>query len=236
MQNTQDKNLVPINEIFVSISGEGSTTGEIVTFVRTEGCNLRCSYCDTKYSFKEKNFMTIDEIKNKVKSNNTPKIILTGGEPLFGKNKRSLVKELAKEHEVYIETNGAVPLLKQKELGNLRKKIHYVIDYKTISSKMNNHDLLDKNIKMLNKKDEIKFVIGTKEDYEDVLYVIDKNKDIIRKNQITLLFGCVFEKMQPDELVELLKAKNDYFISNKIKYKLYLQIHKFIWNPNKRGV
>ena len=236
MQNTQDKNQVPINEIFVSISGEGSTTGEIVTFVRTEGCNLRCTYCDTKYSFKEKNFMTIDEIKSIVKGNNTPKVLLTGGEPLFGNNKRHLAKELAKKYEVYIETNGAVPLLDPKELGNLRNNIHYVIDYKTLSSGMNKHDLLDKNINLLDEKDEIKFVIGTKEDFEDVLNIIEKYKDVISKNKINLLFGCVFEKIQPAKLVELLKEKNDFFINNNIKYKFYLQIHKFIWDPNKRGV
>ena len=65
---------------------------------------------------------------------------------------------------------------------------------------------------------------------------IEKYKDVISKNKINLLFGCVFEKIQPAKLVELLKEKNDFFINNNIKYKFYLQIHKFIWDPNKRGV
>ena len=236
MQHTQDKKLVPITEIFVSISGEGSTSGEIITFVRTAGCNLRCSYCDTKYSFKEDNYMTIDEIIDVVKKNNTPKVVLTGGEPLFGESKRTLAIELAKHFDVYIETNGAVPLFKEQEVEKVRKNLHYVIDYKTISSGMNKKDLLTENINLLNETDEIKFVIGNLTDYEGVLEVIEKNKEEISKKKITLLFGCVFEEIQPDELVEMLKEKNDYFVNNNIKYKFYLQIHKFIWDPNERGV
>ncbi len=236
MQNTQKTKLVPINEIFVSISGEGSTTGEIVTFVRTAGCNLRCSYCDTTYSFKEDDFMSIEEIIDIVKKNNTPTVVLTGGEPLFGETKRDLAIELAKHFNVYIETNGAVPLFKEKEVEKVRKTLHYVIDYKTISSGMNKRDLLDENIELLNETDEIKFVVGNHEDYEGVLKVIDKHKEMISKKKINLLFGCVFEEIQPDELVEMLKEKNDYFVKNNIKYKMYLQIHKFIWDPNKRGV
>lgn len=221
---------IPIVEIFVSISGEGGTSGEIVTFIRTAFCNLRCSYCDTKYSYEKNKDMTIGEIIDIVRKNNTPKVVLTGGEPLFGKEKRILANELSKYFDVYIETNGSMPLL------DFNPHLHYVVDYKSKSSGMNKFDILDKNIHLLNDKDEIKFVLSNKDDFQDALTIIKKYQKELSSQKVNLLFGTVFGNLELAELVELLKEHNDYFVNNNLRYKLNVQLHKFIWDPNKRGV
>lgn len=229
--------LIPITEIFVSVSGEGGTAGEIVTFIRTAGCNLRCSYCDTKYSYEPSEYLTIENIINIVKKNKTPKVVLTGGEPLYGNSKRNLALELAKSGlDVYIETNGAVPLFQETRIKNIRGNLHYVIDYKCISSEMNQNDLLDKNINFLNATDEIKFVMQDENDFNNVLYVIEQYKRILSEKKITLLFGTVYGTLPLSRLVELLKENHLFFVENKLKYRLNIQIHKIIWDPNMRGV
>lgn len=237
MQPIENKR-IPITEIFVSISGEGSTAGQIVSFVRTAGCNLRCSYCDTKYSYETQKELTLNQIVNKLRKNGCNVVICTGGEPLHGlSQKRNLALDLAKRgFNVYVETNGSCNLYDNNEVKDIRHNIHYIVDYKCISSNMNKHDILSENINLLNTSDEIKFIIGNKVDFDDALNTIKKYKHILSAKNITCLFGCIFEELNPSDLVQMLKKENHYFEKEKIKVKMFLQIHKFIWDPQTRGV
>ena len=159
-----------IVEIFSSLSGEGATSGIPASFVRGDGCNLRCEYCDTKYSYlNQYEKTTFEEILKNLQEFNNKIVVCTGGEPLLDQNNARELPLLISEkgYEVYIETNGAVLLYDEEELkGFDRKKIHYVLDIKTTSSKMERFDLIENNAKRLADGDEIKCVVGNAKDVE----------------------------------------------------------------------
>lgn len=239
------KTKIPVVEIFSSISGEGISSGSIVTFVRVAGCNLRCNYCDTKYSYdvQSTNQMSFYEILNEISKYSGKDIICTGGEPLEKDTyKRYLPLFLAmNNYNVRIETNGSVELYSEKELSlfnfnNLSKKIKYTLDVKCPSSGMQDFDLINKNIYLLNETDEIKFVIGSNLDFKYSMNLIKKYVGELKKRKILLNFSPVFGAYEPSNLVEDIKSCNKYFSDKNLNVRLSLQIHKFIWNPNKKGV
>ncbi|AEY67490.1 radical SAM protein [Clostridium sp. BNL1100] len=237
---------IPVIEIFNSISGEGISAGTIVTFVRVAGCNLRCSFCDTRYSYEGTyniEEMLPEQILEKVAEYKCKDIICTGGEPLeTGMEKRYLPLFLASYgYNVRIETNGSCELYSEEELrsfgiDNVLRNVYYTIDVKCPGSEMSKFDLIEKNVHFLKKEDEIKFVIAGEEDFEYSIEKIKAFKDIFRSNEITLNFSPVFGSIEPAELVELLKLHNSFFAEHELRVRLSLQIHKFIWNPQKRGV
>lgn len=215
-----------VNEIFYSIDGEGLRTGELATFIRLAGCNLRCRYCDTIYALKEDqgNEITISEIINKVKEINIKNITLTGGEPLLQKNSFKLIDKLINNNfKVNIETNGAIDITPL-----LDKDVIITLDYKTISSKMNNKMILN-NYKNLRENDVLKFVCN-KEDFEDI-------KDILKENDIKsyIYLSPIYKEIEPYELVDFLKQLHKEKI-NTDKIRVQIQLHKIIWDPNERGV
>ena len=213
-----------VNEIFGSIDGEGIRTGELATFIRLTGCNLRCRYCDTVYSFNEGNLMTIENIINKVKEIGYKNITLTGGEPLLQKNSIKLIDKLIEEgFNVNIETNGAIDITPL-----LDKNVIITLDYKTISSNMNNQMILS-NLEKLRQNDVLKFVCN-KEDLEDIKRVL---KQYNIKSYIYL--SPIYKEIEPCELVEFLKLLHKEQI-NTNKIRIQVQLHKIIWNPNMRGV
>lgn len=235
---------IPIVEIFQSISGEGISAGNIVTFVRVAGCNLRCTWCDTKYSFKETGdgirLMSPTEIMNELLNIGSKEIICTGGEPLeVEKSKRYLPAYLAaKTFKVRIETSGGSTLYSKNELQEfnlLRSQIAYCMDIKCPGSKMDQYNLFD-NIVELQKNDELKFVVADTADLRYSMGVIDKYKAHLSKNEIALNFSPVFGDIKSEEIVEFLKGQTDYFESNNLWPRLSLQIHKIVWPPHKRGV
>jgi 7-carboxy-7-deazaguanine synthase len=148
--------MLKINEIFYSIQGESSYSGLPCVFIRLTYCNLRCSYCDSEYSFHEGNNMTIKEIITKVKSYNCPLVEVTGGEPLLQKEAITLMQELLKnKYQVMLETGGSLPIDK------VPKEVIKIVDFKCPSSNMskkNDWTIISK----LNNIDEIKFVIGNR--------------------------------------------------------------------------
>ena len=152
--------MLKINEIFYSIQGESSYSGLPCVFVRLTYCNLRCSYCDSEYSFHEGNNMTIKEIIEKVASYNCPLVEVTGGEPLLQKEAITLMQELLKnKYQVMLETGGSLPVDK------VPKEVIKIVDFKCPTSNMskkNDWTILPN----LNELDEIKFVIGNREDYD----------------------------------------------------------------------
>lgn len=212
-------------EIFKSINGEGQRQGELAIFIRLAGCNLRCSYCDTVYSFDKPIYkeFTINEILAEIKDYGIKNITLTGGEPLIHKGVKELIIALSKEgYRIEIETNGSVNIKEFLDIEN----VSFTLDYKLPLSNMEEYMDFD-NYKYISKKDTIKFVAGSINDLEKMLFIINKY-NLIEKT--CCIVSPVFKSIEPRDIVEfLLKHKlNDM--------KLALQIHKFIWPADKRGV
>ncbi|HEY3250178.1 MAG TPA: radical SAM protein [Ignavibacteria bacterium] len=211
-----------INEIFYSIQGESTNAGLPCVFVRLTYCNLRCVYCDTEYAFYEGSDMTIDEIVKQVSSYNCKLVEITGGEPLVQENVHLLMKQLCDlGYEVMIETGGSLPIEK------IDKRVKIIMDLKTPYSKME-HKNRYKNINFLKVTDEVKFVIGNKDDYGWA-------KEIIKKYELTgkisqVLMSPVFGEVENIDLAGwMLKDK-----LNKVRFQV--QLHKYIWSPETRGV
>lgn len=208
-----------VNEIFYSIEGEGIRAGMPCTFIRLFGCNLNCSYCDTRYACEGDDFkyMSIAEILDEVKKIGCPNVTVTGGEPLMHDGIRSLLLSLAAEgYKVNVETNGTfIP-----EVGN----VIYTIDFKTKSSGMSECMKLDA-FKALDKDDVIKFVVGSQEDLGQALSFIGQN-DIKAQVFVSPIFGKI-------ELVDIANFLTEHKLHN---WRMQLQMHKYIWNPETRGV
>ena len=211
-----------VNEIFYSIQGESTYAGLPCVFVRLTGCNLRCSYCDTKYAYDEGEEMGIDEIISRVMSYQCNLVEITGGEPLIQEETPTLIKGILENgYEVLLETNGT------QDISLVDDRCVKIVDIKCPSSGMDDKNDLE-NLKRLTQKDELKFVIGNKEDYEYAKKVLNHgNLGFARKNIVN--FSPVFGKMDPKLLIE-------WILEDHLKARLNLQIHKFIWDPEKRGV
>jgi len=209
--------MMKVNEIFLSIQGEGKSTGCPTVFLRLTGCNLRCSYCDTKYSYTDGEELEIDEIFKRITSYNIKRVCITGGEPLLHNIKDLL--ELLEDYYVSIETNGSIELLDYR----LSNKHNYVMDVKTPSSGFS-ECVCYNNFNVLGENDEIKFVISSREDYEWA-------NDIIRKyhKKGGIIFSTVFGKLKYEDVVK-------WILEDRIEVKFQIQLHKIIWDINKRGV
>ena len=213
--------MLKINEIYLSIQGESSKAGLPCVFIRLTYCNLRCTYCDTEYAFYKGNDFTVEQIVDKVKEFNCSLVEITGGEPLVqDKECRYLMKRLCDDgYEVMLETGGSLPI---KEID---ERVKIVMDLKCPSSGMIRKNLYD-NINYLKSDDELKFVIGDPEDYEWAREVI-KRYDL--ENRCSILFSVVFGKLEPVTLVK-------WLLKDKIKARFQLQMHKYIWSPEMKGV
>lgn len=189
-------------------------------FIRLTHCNLRCSYCDTEYAFFEGTDFSVSEIISEVNKYGCNLVEITGGEPLLQKEVHVLMKELCDlGFQVMIETGGSMPI---KEID---KRVKIIMDLKCPSSEMSDKNLYE-NIISLKQADEIKFVIGNREDY-------DWSKDLIHKYSLTekciVLFSNVYSDLEPIHLAE-------WILTDKLKVRFQIQMHKYIWNPAKRGV
>lgn len=211
-------------EIFKSIDGEGIRAGYPATFIRLFGCNLRCSYCDTPYGYEGNDYkeMTVDEIVQECMCLNCPRITLTGGEPLIHKDVNILIKNLlVNGFEVNIETNGSVDV---ELLKFLYPQVVITMDWKCPSSGCENKMSIAR-LKDLKRNDVLKFVVGSKEDLE-----VCKSIYNTQELECSIFISPIFGKIEPSEIV-------DYMLENNMMgCRVQLQMHKFIWNPNKRGV
>jgi len=213
--------MIKVNEIFKSIQGEGSFAGKLCSFVRLTGCNLRCSYCDTKYAYEKGYDLSTEEIVEKIKMMGPNLVEITGGEPLLQKETTELIDFLIKrKHVVLIETNGTI------SIKNINQHAIIILDLKCPGSKMSDHTLW-KNIEYLRKKDEVKFVIGDRMDYDWAKTIVAKYNLSQRVNNVH--FSPVYDKLVPKELVE-------WICSDNLDVRVQIQIHKYIWTPNTRGV
>lgn len=210
-------------EIFKSIEGEGKRTGYPSVFVRLAGCNLRCSYCDTVYAQQASDAVECfneQELVDKISEYNCSRVTITGGEPLLHDLRPLLNLLQVANYEVNIETNGAVPLYPQR-IG----KMFYTLDYKCGTSG-ESQKMLMSNYYLLNRNDVVKFVVGSKEDFKDVDRVIAYCKKVGCKPKfyISPIWGAI----ELVELVEYAKQKDDLCVQ--------VQLHKIIWDKDKRGV
>jgi len=211
-----------INEIFNSIQGESNYSGYPTTFIRFTGCNLRCTYCDTKYAFYDGKKLSIDKILEKVNSYNSNYVCLTGGEPLEQNLDELIIRLKSIGKKVSIETNGSIFLENFKALDNVK----IVMDLKTPSSKMADKNDF-RNLSLLKKNDDIKFVCGTKEDFD---YSFEIIKSFKLENRVNIIFSNIYRTLSTERLA------NWILESNLKEVRLQLQIHKYIWNSETRGV
>lgn len=215
-----------VNEIFYSIEGEGIRAGYPCVFVRFNGCNLHCKYCDTGYAQRPGiPNMDVSDIVSQVKEYNCPRVTLTGGEPLLQKGIDKLVDVLVHEDiEVNIETNGSIPL----DLYYWPAEgVLFTVDYKTGASGESSKMYME-NFQYLCHSDVIKFVVGSKEDIRQAFDVVDKYLN--QWNPPMIFFSPVFGEIEPKDIVEAIKQ------SGHTECRVQLQLHKFIWPPEQRGV
>lgn len=221
---------IPMVEIFETVEGEGTRAGFPTVFVRLFGCNLRCTWCDTKYSYppaEAENVMTIAEIVSKVTSFRSRHICLTGGEPLlYGEKSLALIDALAELEQVddlHIETNGAIDLAMFVERV-ASPKVRYIMDFKLPDSG-EMEQMIMSNFGLLREQDELKFVIGSEHDFRTAVDVLEKYP-----TKALPMFSPVWETMPPHKLVQhMLEAGLS-------RVKLNMQLHKIIWDPAMRGV
>ncbi len=212
--------MLKINEIFHSIQGESTYAGQRCVFVRLTYCNLRCTYCDTEYAFYDGKDQSIESIIDEIKECDCNLVEITGGEPLMQEESLELMTKLCDlNYEVLLETGGSLPI------QNVDKRVMIILDLKTPSSGMMKKNLY-KNLDFIKKTDEIKFVIGSREDYEWSKETIEKYK---LENKCPILFSAVFGELEPITLSE-------WILEDKLNVRYQLQMHKFIWEPDKRGV
>lgn len=215
-------------EIFESINGEGRRAGQLAVFVRFAGCNLDCSFCDTQWANRPDAkyvIMTEEEIADVIKRTNVRNVTLTGGEPLIQKDIRILLERLAEESSlsVEIETNGSVSLADYDGMDN---RPVMTMDYKLPYSGMEQHMCME-NFSHLHQTDVVKFVCGSREDLERAEQVIETYALAERCN---VYLSPVFGALEPSDMVTFMKERQMNGVS------LQLQLHKFIWDPDKRGV
>lgn len=204
-----------INEIFYSLQGESCEVGLPTVFVRLTGCPLRCSYCDTEYAFKGNNLLSIDEILTEIQRYNTKLVCVTGGEPLAQVDCYILLDRLIKEgYQVSLETSGSI------DIGDVNPKVAIVMDVKTPSSNESKKNKYD-NIEKLQIKDHLKFVIGSKIDFDWSVNILNQYP-----TQAGVLFSPVFNIVKPIELA-------DWILDKQINVRLQVQMHKLLWGDQK---
>lgn len=220
-------NTYPVAEKFVSINGEGTRAGELAVFIRFKGCNLSCGYCDTTWANRADTpavMMTAEEICEFAEQSGVVNVTLTGGEPLLQRELYALIEMLMKNGKsVEIETNGSVPIdaLSRKEYRPI-----FTMDYKLPTSGMED-DMCLENFQYLAEQDTVKFVSGSIPDLERAAQIIVKYALIERCH---VYFSPVFGSIAPSEIVDFMKRRR---LNGT---RLQLQLHKFIWESNKKGV
>lgn len=212
---------VAINEIFYSVQGESTQAGRPCTFIRLMGCPLRCTYCDTEYAFFEGKKRSIDDVVAEVKTYPTKLVEVTGGEPLAQKTSIELMNKLLEEgFEVMLETSGAF------DISEVPQGVRIIMDIKTPSSGESSR-MHAENFKYLKPGiDEVKCVVGNKEDFE---FALKQARDLGLFKKHAVLVSPVFGKISNLELAELVLASAE-------PWRMQLQMHKYIWEPNTRGV
>lgn len=212
--------ILRVTEIFHSIQGESSYAGRPCVFVRLTGCPLRCTWCDSEYTFEGGTVMTLDEVFASVKNYDCSLAEVTGGEPLHQPGALALIERLCSQgYDVLIETSGAI------DISPVDRRAHVILDIKCPGSGM--VERMDwENLARVSAKDEVKFVMKDRADYTWACSILTQYKLVGR---CTILFGPVFGELEPRQLAE-------WVLEDRLPVRLQLQLHKYIWDPNMRGV
>ncbi len=214
--------MLKVNEIFYSIQGESSYAGRPCVFVRLTGCNLRCSYCDTRYAYDEGEDLELGDIIDRITSPRCALVEITGGEPLMQKDTPLLIRKLLDMgFEVLLETNGSM------DISAIDDRCVKIVDIKCPSSGEAAKNELA-NLKRLQTKDEIKFAIGSREDYDyakNILSFINSANENIKPP----LFSPVYGKINPELLAR-------WILADHLNVRVQIQLHKVIWGSETRGV
>lgn len=225
-----------ISEIFDSIDGEGIRSGRLCTFIRVFGCNLRCSYCDSMYAVEERysdvppREMDVNEILSYV-NRNYKRVTLTGGEPLLFPESIKLVNRLCEMgYEVNIETNGSCDIVAFREMIEYKENLFFTVDFKLPSSN-EMYKMRLSNFDNLEKKDVLKFVVGSEEDANVAIAFAQNIVDKYRDNAPHIYFGVVSGGYELKNVIE--EVMKDPNLKDVV---FQLQMHKIIWDPDARGV
>jgi 7-carboxy-7-deazaguanine synthase len=209
-----------VSEIFASIQGESSYAGRPCVFVRTSGCNLRCSYCDTRYAYEGGTLYSEEEILGRVKAFGLPLVEVTGGEPLMQPGVPALLVRLCDEgYTVLLETNGSL------DITSVDPRVIRIVDMKSPSSGEASANR-EANLAALSAKDEVKLVLGSRADYEWAKALIARQA---LAGRCTVLLGAVFGQLAPEQLAA-------WILADKLPVRMQLQLHKIIWPSETRGV
>ena len=207
-------------EIFPGIQGESSHAGVPCTFIRMTGCNLRCTYCDTVYAYEEGTELTEDEIMARVRAIGLITVEITGGEPLLQGDVVPLARRLLDEgYNVLIETNGS------QDISGIDERALIILDIKAPGSGMTD-GIMPSNIPLLKPRDEVKFVVTGRNDYEWAKRFI---RDHSLTGRCTLLLSPVFGMLDPKDLAR-------WILEDRLRVRLNLQLHKYLYGPDARGV
>lgn len=210
-----------VHEIYASVQGESSFVGVPCTFVRLTGCNLRCSWCDTEQAFYGGKRMLRSEALSRALAFDTPLVELTGGEPLLQPGAIPLMRELADAgRTVLLETSG------ERDISAVDPRVHRIVDLKAPGSGESARNRWE-NIPLLTKRDEVKFVLRDRADYE-------WGRDVVREHALDtrvreVLMSPVFGCLEPRDLVA-------WILEDKLPVRFQLQMHKVVWAPDTQGV
>jgi len=212
--------VLKVNEIFHSIQGESRHAGRPCVFVRLTGCNLRCTWCDTAYAFEEGIDLSVRFVLERIAPYATRYVLITGGEPLVQEGATDLIGELCdRGYEVAVETGGSL------DISSVDRRAMLVMDLKCPGSGMSQKNRWE-NMALLKPTDEVKFVLADRADY-------DWARDAIARHRLAdrcgVLLSPVHGALQPRSLAE-------WILSDRLPVRLQLQIHKYIWPPDLRGV
>ena len=218
---TQTQRSLKINEIFLSIQGESTHAGRPCAFVRLSGCPLRCTYCDTEYAFYEGKAQNFDKIFETLKSYKTNLVEVTGGEPLAQPNVNFFMQELVdRGYEVLLETSGAYPIHK------VPKEVAIIMDVKTPSSSELSKMCWDNMGSLKAGLDEVKFVLSNHADFDFAMEITQKYK----------LFEKCTVLLSPSHGVLENKKLAEWIVESKLPFRMQIQMHKYIWGAEARGV
>ena len=213
--------MLTVNEIFHSIQGESTHAGRPCVFVRLTACDLRCSWCDTPYAFYEGRKMSLDEVIAAVEDYRCPLVELTGGEPLLQKDVYPLMARLLESGKtVLIETGGHV------SVANVPLSVRKIMDVKCPGSG-EAHRMDWSNLDRLSPIDEVKFVIRDRADYEYARAVVSKHE--LDRKVAAVLFSPVHGVLDP-------RTISEWVLADRLAVRVHLQVHKYIWDPQTRGV
>jgi 7-carboxy-7-deazaguanine synthase len=207
-------------ETFISLLGESTLAGLPAFFIRMSGCNLRCTYCDTTYAYEGGGTRSVASLVDSARSSSQRLVLVTGGEPLLQKGTRMLLEELIRAGlEVMLETNGSLPI------QGIDSQVRRVVDIKCPGSGMSSHNLWT-NLEILTPRDEVKFIISEQDDFTWALEVASRYR---LTDRLPVLISPVFGALPLSEVAA-------WIVKSRRPLRLNLQMHKYIWGPEVRGV